>query len=228
MTDKVVVITGGTHGLGKTLAELCLEHGARVIVCARDDENEGFAELEKRGIMAIKADVTKEGELRGLADMVVDRYGRIDIWINNAGIWLPHEPVEGVDWARAHDLMEVNLFGTVYGSKSALMRMREQGMGMIVNILSVSALEGRATSSAYCASKYAANGFTLSLRKEVEGTALRVLAVYPGGIKTELYDEKRPENYGEYMEPSFVAGKIVENLEKDVPEEDLIMRSNYK
>jgi NAD(P)-dependent dehydrogenase (short-subunit alcohol dehydrogenase family) len=198
--------------------------GANVIVCALDED--GFEELVTAGVIAVKANVTKENEMQHVASVTTEKFGHIDMWINNAGIWLPHTPVEEVDWTRAHDLMEVNLFGTVYGSKVALILMRKQGYGSIVNILSTSALEGRATSSAYCASKFAANGFTKSLRKETEGSGIKVLSVFPGGIKTKLYDEKKPDNYNEYMEPSFVAEKIVENLKKEAPEEELIITAS--
>ena len=71
-----------------------------------------------------------------LADFVVKKFGQIDIWINNAGIWLPHLPIEETNWKRAHDLMEVNLFGTVYGSKVALAEMKKKNFGIIINIVS--------------------------------------------------------------------------------------------
>jgi len=224
LKNKVIVITGGTHGLGKALALLCVEEGSHVIICARNEDK--FDGLIHHDILAIKADVTKEGDLQNVMNAAVEKFGRVDVWINNAGIWLPHKPIEEVDWKRAHDLIEVNLFGTVYGSKLALIQMRKQGEGAIVNILSTSALEGRATSSAYSASKYAARGFSLSLTKEVEGTDIKVVSVYPGGMQTDFFDEKRPVNYSEYMESRYVADKIVENLKKNLPEEELIIKRN--
>jgi short-subunit dehydrogenase len=122
--------------------------------------------------------------------------------------------------------MEVNLFGTVYGSKIALIEMRKQGFGTILNIISTSALSGRPDSSAYCASKYAADGFTESMREEVKGTNIKVLSVYPGGMKTGLFDEKKPDEYVDYMDPSFVAGEVIENLKKGTPEEELVLKRN--
>jgi short-subunit dehydrogenase len=90
--------------------------------------------------------------------------------------------------------------------------------------LSTSALEGRPGSSGYCASKWAAVGFTKSLRLEVESAGIKVLAIYPGGMKTNLFDEEKSKNYESYMEPDFVAGKIIENLKKESPEEELVLR----
>jgi len=222
LKNKVVIITGGTKGLGRAMAVSFKKENSRVIVCARN-KNE-IKEIQKEGILGIRADVTKENELKNLMEIVKKEFGQLDIWINNAGIWLPHSPIEEVDWKRAHDLIEVNLFGTIYGSKVALIQMREQGFGSIINILSISALEGRADGSAYCASKYGAVGFTKSLRKEVEKTNINVISIYPGGMQTNLFNEKTPENYNDYMDPSFVANKIIENLKKEKPEEELIIR----
>ncbi|MFA5095478.1 MAG: SDR family oxidoreductase [Candidatus Paceibacterota bacterium] len=221
LKDKVVVITGGSKGLGKALALCFLKNSSNVVVCSRD-ENE-FKNLEK-GILGIKADVTKENELQNIVNFTEKKFGKLDIWINNAGIWLPHLPIEQTDWKRAHDLIEVNLFGTVYGSKVALVQMRKQGFGLIVNILSTSALEGKINETAYCASKFAAMGFTKSLKKEVDGKNIKVISIYPGGMQTNLFDERKPENYNEFMDPNFVADKIIENLKKETPEEELIIR----
>jgi short-subunit dehydrogenase len=225
LKDKTIIITGGTRGLGKAMAESFVKEGANVIVCARSEED--LKDLPE-SINGIKADVTKEEEMKNLAEATIEEFGQIDIWINNAGIWLPHTPIEKTDWGRAHDLMEVNFFGTVYGSKVALIQMRKQGYGLIMNILSTSALEGRATSSAYCASKYASDGFTKSLNKEVEGTNIKVIAIYPGGMKTALFNEGKPENYQEYMDPIYVTNKIVENIKKENPEEELIIQNIIK
>lgn len=222
LKNKTVVITGGTKGLGKAMALCFKKENANVVVCARDES--GFEGLSKKGILGIKADVTKENELSDLIKTVKAKFGQVDIWINNAGIWLPHAPVEKVNWKRAHDLMEINLFGTVYGSKVALVQMKKQGFGSIMNIISTSALDGRENSSAYCASKYAADGFTKSLQKETTGTNIKVLSVYPGGMQTAFFDEERPENYADYMDPNLVAKKIVENIKKEVPEEELILK----
>jgi NAD(P)-dependent dehydrogenase (short-subunit alcohol dehydrogenase family) len=211
LKDKVVVITGGSKGLGKALALGFLKDGSRVVVCSKNEE-----ELKNLGneIVGIKADVTKENELQALALKVVNDFGKIDVWVNNAGIWLPHKPIEETDWKRAHDLIEVNLFGMVYGSKISLAQMRKQDFGTIVNIISTSGLNGKVNETAYCASKFAASGFTRSLAKEVDGEKIKVLGVYPGRMRTNLFDESKPQNYDELMDPNFVAEKIINNFKK--------------
>jgi NAD(P)-dependent dehydrogenase (short-subunit alcohol dehydrogenase family) len=222
LKNKVVIITGGTKGLGKAMAAGFKKEGVNVVVCANNEDE--IKKAGDEGILGLKADVTKEDELKKLLEFTVEKFGQVDIWVNNAGIWLPHLPIEEVDWRRAHDLIEINLFGTVYGSKVALSQIREQGTGVIINILSTSALEGKLNETAYCASKFAAMGFTKSLRKEVDGNNIRVYSVYPGGMRTNLFDEKKPENYDDYMDPKFVAETIIDNLKKDKPEEELIIR----
>lgn len=224
LKNKVVVITGGTKGLGRAMAESFLKNDAKVVVCSRS--NDEINEISKEGIFGVVADVTKEDDMIHLLEIAKEKFGQVDIWINNAGLWLPHIPIEDVDWKRAHDLIEVNLFGTVYGSKVALAQIREQGYGYIINIISTSALEGKINETAYCASKFAVKGFTESLRKEVNGKNIKIISIYPGGMRTNLFDERRPENYNEYMDPDYVANLILENLKKDNPEEELIIRTN--
>jgi len=221
--DKVVVITGASRGLGKSLAECFAREGSKVAVSARSKD-----ELEKLGrkinATYITADVTKEQDIINLADSVVKQFGRIDIWVNNAGTWIPPAPAEELDTKKTHEMIEVNLFGTIYGSKAALTQMRKQDSGTIVNIISTSALEGRPNSSGYCASKFAADGFCKSMRRETESSNINVINIYPGGIKTHLFDEYKAARYSDYMEPETVAEKIIDNLKQEKPEEDLIIR----
>ncbi|MFA6520190.1 MAG: SDR family oxidoreductase [Candidatus Paceibacterota bacterium] len=223
LKNKVVVITGSTKGLGKALASAFLDEKVKVIINARSKK-----ELQKVGkeigAVGYPGDVTKEKDMKKLADFVVKKFKRIDVWVNNAGIWLPHKPIEKTDWKKAHDLMEVNLFGTVYGSKVALTQMRKQNFGFIVNIISTSGLNGKINETAYCASKFAVSGFTKSLMKEVSGEKIKVLEVYPGGMKTNLFDESRPKNYNEFMDPNFVAQKIIQNLKLSKPREGIIIK----
>lgn len=227
LKDKVVVITGASRGLGKDLGVVFAQEKAQLVLGVRT-ANE-INELTKNvNGLAIVADVTDEQQIINLAQAAINQFGRIDIWVNNAGIRIPHCPVEELDSARVHAMMEVNFFGTMYGSKAALMQMKKQKSGIIINILSTSALTGRANSSAYCASKYAAVGFTNSLRLEAMAENIKVIGVYPGGMKTHFFDEQRPADYNDYMDPKIVAEKIVENLKSDIMEEDLIIKRPQK
>lgn len=139
-------------------------------------------------------------------------------------MWLPHAPAEEFAVDQIRKIIDINLLGTIFGSRVAVRQMKQQGSGCIVNILSTSALEGRAGSTIYGASKYGATGFTKGLRLEVKPNNIFVCAVYPGGMKTHLFDEKQPVNYEDYMDPGEVANKVITNLEQDEPEEELVIK----
>ncbi len=222
MNTEVVVITGGSKGLGRALAKEFISKEWRVIICAKDT-GEIEAVAEELGATPFAADVTRETDIKALADFAVSTFGRIDIWINNAGVWLPHAPVEELDIDRVKKIFEVNVFGSMSGSKYALIQMRKQGVGTIVNIVSTSGLTGHPGSSGYAASKWALRGFTESLRAECRGTDVRIISVYPSYMKTSLFDESLPQDIDTYLSPESVAREIVENLDrKDSQEEQVI------
>ncbi|MEI6396728.1 MAG: SDR family oxidoreductase [Candidatus Taylorbacteria bacterium] len=234
--DKVVVITGASRGLGKSLANVLASKGAKLVISGRNkkDLEEVAEEISKKvKVLAVVADITKENEVIHIADMAMEKFGRIDIWINNAGVWLPKMPIEEIDMKKAHELIEVNLFGTIYGVRAAITAMKKRGDrmgdGMIVNIISTSALQGRPNQSVYSASKHAAKGFTDSIREELlmpdnAAGKITVIGVYPGGIKTSMFDAAKPADFDDFMDPDVVAAKIVENLEKDKPEVEQILK----
>ncbi len=220
-----MVITGAGSGLGEALSGIFSTAGAKVVVS--DKNKKTLASVAKNNnAFSIPADVTKEKDISNLVKKTTAKFGRVDIWINNAGIWTPHALVENLDLAKVRAMIDVNLLGAIYGSKIALIQMKKQGEGVIINILSTSALEGRPGSSGYCASKYGAVGFTKSLALETKDTSIKIFAVYPGGMQTHLFDEKKPNDISGYMPPDFVAGKILENLQKENPKSELIIKRN--
>ncbi len=222
---KVVVVTGASKGLGAELTKMLAKEGAKLVACARNERE--LKEVAKAtGATAITVDVSDENQVKKLAEAAVQKFGRIDIWINNAGTWLPHATAEDMDMKRVKEMIDTNLFGTMYGSREALKQMKKQKHGTIINIVSSSGLEGRAGSSGYAASKFGATGFTRSIRLETVNLGVKVIGVYPGGMKTTIFDEKKPENYGEFMNTGEVAKKIVENLKQDQPQEEQILKRN--
>lgn len=227
LKDKVVVITGSSKGLGRELAAELVEEGCKIVISSRNEKELSQA-AEEIGVFAVAADVTKENEIKVLAEKTVEKFGQIDIWINNAGIWQLPGPIEKTDFKEAHEIMEINLFGTIYGSKVALLQMRKQNNGMIINILSKSSLIGRKEEAIYCASKHAGDGFTKSLKCEVEGENIKVIAIYPGGMKTNFFENAKPGSYDDFMDPVDVAKKIIDNLKQESPEEELIIKRPTK
>ncbi len=188
--DKVIVITGSTSGLGKALAQQLVHEGAKIVINGRKKE-EVDRVAQELGATPFAADVTDERQVRAIAVYTEECFGRIDVWINNAGIWTPHAPFEEQESLRIRAMIEVNFFGTFYGARAAFIQMKKQHTGTIMNILSTSALQGRARSAGYCASKYAADGLTKSLRLAAESEGINVLAVYPDGMKTPIFHEAK-------------------------------------
>lgn len=222
LAEKVIVITGASKGLGKALAAEFVQEGSRVLISARD-KKELNATAREIGATPFVADVTNEKGLVRLARFAKQRFGRIDIWINNAGTTLPHSSLEEVNSKAAHHVMEVNFFGTLYGSRATVSVMKRQKSGIIVNIVSMSALVGRPRTLIYSASKWAVRGFTDGLRMALKPHRISVIAVHPGGIKTGIFGTFFPKGYETWMEPAFVAKKIVQNLKRRTPKEEIVI-----
>lgn len=223
LKDKVVVITGASYGLGESLARLLVSKQAKVIISSRNESKLKKLATEI-GASFVVADVSKEEEILKLTNQVLEKFGQIDIWINNAGVWLSKSLLEHIEMKKAREMFDTNVFGTVYGTRSALLQMKKQNTGTIVNIISTSGLNGRPNTVMYCASKYAVRGFTESLQEELKNTSINLIAVYPGGIKTFLYNDDTPADFETFMTPEFVAEKIISNLEKTAPDKELIIR----
>ena len=222
LKDKVIVITGGSRGLGKELAREFFQNGAKVIITARNKK-----ELEKTakeiGVLSFVSDVTNEISLKKLSAFVLKKFGKIDFWINNVGIWIPHSSIENVKIKDLQKAIDVNVFGMIYGSRIAISAMKKKKTGAIINIISLSGLNGRPMSSAYATSKWAARGFSESLRLALEPLHIPVIAIYQGGMKTDIFKNKKPKDYDTFMEPNYVAKKIVSNLKLKKPKIDLII-----
>jgi NAD(P)-dependent dehydrogenase (short-subunit alcohol dehydrogenase family) len=219
LKNKVIIITGGTKGLGATLASYFVKEEARVVVCSRNEEE--FKNIPEE-IFCVRADVTKEDDLTNLLEKTIEKFGCLDIWINNAGIWLPHNKAEDFGMEKVKNMFDVNVFGLMNGSRVALRYMKEKGNGLIVNIISDSALAPRPMSSMYSSSKWAVRGFSESIREENKN--ISVLSVYPGGMKTDIFGDNKPDTFDNFMEVGDAANIIIENLKRENPEEELIIK----
>lgn len=182
MKDKVIVITGGSSGIGKALAfEFGRQGGKVAITGRRQSELEvTLTSLRKEGItaMAVQADVTKEEDNRKMAEEVLKAFGGIDVLINNAGISM-RSLFQEVDLAVIRRVMEINFFGSVMATKFCLPEIIKN-KGSIVGISSVAGFRGLPARTGYSASKFAMNGFLESLRTELLQTGVHVLTACPG------------------------------------------------
>lgn len=186
--DKVVVITGASMGIGEALARLFAEEGARVLLSSRDAQRveEACARIGRLDrTMAAACDVQRREQVEALRDLALRNYGRIDVWVNNAGYGL-NDSVENMDMAEVRRMFETNLFGALYGMQAVLPVLRKQGSGTIINLSSVAGYIAVPYMSAYCATKHALNAFSHAARVELAGTGVNVLNVCPGYIRTNF------------------------------------------
>jgi len=221
--NRIVVITGSSKGLGKALASVFLNEQAKVIINSVSKK-----ELQKTskeiGAIGFPGDVAKENDMKNLANFAVKKFGKVDIWINNAGASMAHSPIGKIDSKQAHKVMEVNFFGTFYGSRSIMKYMKRQKYGTIINIISSRAIIPNPLSAVYSSSKWAVRGFTKLLRMALKPENISVIAVYPSGMKTSFFGKVKPAGYKNYMEPSCVAQKIIQNLKRQKPKEEIIIK----
>ncbi len=191
IAGKIIVITGASSGLGAATARRLAALGATVVLGARRIEKLNALAQELGGseqkAIAIQTDVTQSGQVQRLVDAAVDRYGRIDVMINNAGI-MPHSPLDRVkidDWDRTID---VNIKGVLYGIAAALPYMQRQKSGHFINVSSVAGHKVRPSSAVYAATKHAVLALSEGLRLEVKPYNIRTTVISPGAIDTDLPD----------------------------------------
>lgn len=180
-TKKVVIITGASSGIGLALSRHYADHHYNVVMVARNKEKleQLSGELsEKAEVLAVPTDVSKEEECKRMVETAIDRFGRIDILINNAGISMRAMFAE-LDLSVMHRLMDVNYWGTVNCTKYALPHILEN-QGSVVGVSSVAGIHGLPGRSGYSASKFAIHGFMETLRIEHMHNNLHVLIIAPG------------------------------------------------
>jgi short-subunit dehydrogenase len=182
MKDKVVIITGGSSGIGKALAFEFGSHGSKVLITGRNPDalRQTSDELERSGIQVrhFQGDVSVEGDNLRMAEEAVRHFGTIDVLINNAGISM-RAIFQELDLEVIRKVMEINFFGSVYATKYCLPEIIKN-KGSIVGISSVAGYRGLPGRTGYAASKFALNGFLESLRTELLPTGVNVLTACPG------------------------------------------------
>ncbi len=190
MSQQVVVITGALAGIGRATALAFADEGAQVVVSGRREEA-GTAlaeELRSRGAEAefVRADVRRDEEMRNLIDVAVQRFGHVDVVVNNAGTEGRPGPLTEQTEESVAETFDANVLGTVFGMKHALRVMLPRGKGSIVNVSSLLGHRGMGGVSIYTASKHAVEGLTKAGALEAAGSGVRVNAVAPGPIETEM------------------------------------------
>jgi NAD(P)-dependent dehydrogenase (short-subunit alcohol dehydrogenase family) len=190
------VVTGASQGFGLAVAEAFAAEGADVLICARGEEtleNACASVATKtqtgRRVLSAAADVSRPEEAQRLVSTAVDAFGRLDVLVNNAGVYGPMGLVEDVDWGEWARAIEINLMGTVLPCRAALPLMKKAGRGKIINLSGGGATAPLPRISAYAASKAAVVRFTETLAEEVRADGIDVNAVAPGPLNTRLLEE---------------------------------------
>ena len=192
---KVALITGASQGLGRALALAYAKEDARVVINARSEESirpvAGEVEASGAEVLALAADVSKSADVRRLVDAAVERFDRIDVLVNNAGLLGPRVAIAEYpedEWRR---VIDANLTGPFLVSKAVVPHMPEGGS--ILNVVSGVSVEGRPEWGAYSVSKFGVEGLTQILASELQERGIRVNAVDPGGMRTEMRAAAYPD-----------------------------------
>lgn len=219
LTGKTAIITGAARGIGRAVAEALAKEGVNVGLIARTEASlqKAATELQAYGVnvATATADVSNLEEATAAIHALKEKLGNADILINNAGI-CEFGTVLDMDPQRWKEIIDVNLFGTYNVTRAALPQLIEQNAGDIINISSTSGLSGAGTSSAYSASKFAVIGFTESLAQEVRRNNIRVSALAPSTIVTELATDANlinDDKKEQMMHPADLAQYIVAQLQ---------------
>ncbi|MFL5123276.1 MAG: SDR family oxidoreductase [Microvirga sp.] len=191
LDDKVAIVTGGDSGIGRAVAVLFAREGANVAIMYLNEgedarETERLVKAEGRDCLAIAGDVGDAGFCEKAVEQVIDRFGRLDVLVNNAGR-TQVGAVEETTEDELRSLFEVHFFAPAALTRLVLPHMRRQGGGAIVQMSSVGGQVTAPGFGAYCATKYALEGFTETLRDEVAAFGIRTLIVEPGAFRTGLF-----------------------------------------
>lgn len=189
LANKVAIITGGAGGIGKVTAERFLQEGAKVVIVdlMQDALDKALAELQSHGeVFAIKADVTQAEEVQNYVSQTIEKFGKIDIFFNNAGIEGKVRPLVEQDEKDFDQVMSVNVRGVFLGLKYVLPHLIKQKSGSVINTSSVAGLNGSPDVAPYIASKHAVVGLTKTAALEVANANVRVNSVHPSPVNTRM------------------------------------------
>ena len=223
-TKYTAIVTGSTRGIGKETALLLLKNGLNVVISSKSQDNVHNAIQEihdkfpskKENILGLKCDVSKHSDVKTLVDATINKFGKIDILVNNAGI-VYYKSIMNTTEEEWDKTIDTNLKGTFLFTKEILPYMiKNKSGGLIVNVSSGAGKSGFPNLSAYCASKFGVIGLTESIAKEVADNNVKVMAICPGGVDTDMIKDIVNEGYNlsnrNLMKPEEVAKKIYDMI----------------
>lgn len=200
LSKKVVLITGASSGMGKDMALLFAKEGAKVVAVARRMNK--LEEVSKEAkdlngeVYAVEGDVTKDEDIKHMVDSAIEKYGKIDILINNAGIMDNFTPLLELEDDLWNRVIDINLTGPMKIARAVLPKMLDQGKGNIINVASLGGLYGARAGTAYTASKFGLIGITKNIAYMYAEKGIRCNAICPGGVETEIMSKLNPSEFG--------------------------------
>ncbi|MGE4314012.1 MAG: SDR family oxidoreductase [Pseudobdellovibrionaceae bacterium] len=201
ISNKVILITGASSGIGEATARELAKGGHTLILCARrlDRLNALAKEIEKNGgrAKAYQLDVTSYENFQTVVNAVIEEFGQIDVLVNNAGL-MPLAPLSAVKVEEWESMIDVNIKGVLYGIASVQSHMEERGQGHIINTASIAAHSVFPTAAVYCGTKYAVWAISEGLRQEMN--KIRVTTISPGVVESELAKTTTHESTREWLE----------------------------
>lgn len=215
LKNKIAVITGGTKGIGRAIAERLLKEGAKVFICARDkfELKRALEQLSALGqVEGEVCDVRSEEQIKMMLDECRRLFGGIDILINNAGIGIIGKTVEEITAAEFEQTLQTNLFGVFYACHHAIPMIKQRGGGYIINISSLAGQNAHPKMAAYNASKFALNGFSEAIMQEVREDNIKVTTICPGSVNTYFGGDTPSENQSWQIQPEDIAQIVVDLL----------------
>ena len=185
---KVVAVTGASMGIGEAIAKVFADHGANVVLLSRDTTRVEAARVRvgnTERTLALSCDVRNREEIDRALGLLLHHFGRLDVWINNAGYGL-RDSVAAMELSKCRDMFETNLFGTIAAMQAVIPVMRQQGSGTVINISSVAGHIPLPFSAAYSATKFAMNAIGKAARIELVGANIHLMTVCPGYVATSF------------------------------------------
>jgi NAD(P)-dependent dehydrogenase (short-subunit alcohol dehydrogenase family) len=219
LNDKNAIVTGGTKGIGRAIAEALLSEGISICIAARKqvELDKAINELSKSGrgrAIGFVCDVRNYEQVKGLIDYTVKELGGLDILVNNAGIGI-FETVEETSPEDFRAVLETNLFGVFYCCHEAIPEMRRRGGGYIINISSLAGANPHPRMAAYNASKFGLNGFSEALMQEVRHDNIKVSYIMPGSVNTEFGGDTSGDEKSWQLTPPDIARVVTDLLHHD-------------
>jgi 3-oxoacyl-[acyl-carrier protein] reductase len=219
LPGKVAIVTGGTKGIGRSIAEALVGAGVNVCIGARsrkeiDETVEALVALGPGTATGVVCDVRNQTQVKSLFDLTDLQLGGVDILVNNAGIGI-FASVEEMPCEDFIAVLETNLFGVFYCCQEAIPRMKKRGGGYIINISSLAGANPHPRMAAYNASKFALNGFSEALMQEVRHDGINVSYIMPGSVNTEFGGDTPSDKNAWQLQPADIARVVLDLLHHD-------------